>query len=190
MIDSNKKKKIIIAEAIVRDNKTCEEKRLIGLELPVKITITTNVFMDLNLDQMAKYSVNMISPFIKLWSKAVLTTRCIIASNKGTPLEVKRGDIDKKTKGPFILEHTHQLRSTVPIGVLPIVTDRGEDELLLDDIIKPTSLKFSNEHIFCNKLDLKWYRNAVCDVKFVEYNKDTLLDNLNMDYVDLFPIST
>ena len=46
-------------------------------------------------------------------------------------------------------------------------------------------MKFGRESESCLPPDLEWYREMTCTVKSIEYKKATILDNLNLDYVDM-----
>ena len=37
----------------------------------------------------------------------------------------------------------------------------------------------------CDTPNLEWYREMVCNVESLEYHKQTLLENLNLDYVEM-----
>ena len=97
-INDNNKKVITVAEGIIRENKKCEEKLLVSLGLPIETTVTNTTFTAITLDQMSKGSAAMLGAFIKNRLHVNLTERCVIATKKGTPIEVRRGDVDKKNQ--------------------------------------------------------------------------------------------
>ena len=47
------------------------------------------------------------------------------------------------------------------------------------------SLKCGYESESCLPPDLEWYRAKACNVKSIEYKKTTIIENLNLDYVEM-----
>ena len=104
MITKSDNKLINVTEGIVWDNNKCEEKLSLSLGYPIETLVTNTTFTDITLDQMSKPSAVMLGAFIKIRLNVDLTERCIIARKKRTPIEVRRADVDKKTKGPLMLK--------------------------------------------------------------------------------------
>ena len=130
----------------MRDNKKCEEKLLVLLGCPIDTTVTNTIFTDITLDQMSKASAAILGAFIKIRLVQDLTDRCIIATRKGNPSDVRKGDVDKKTQGPLMLEQAHQLRLTIPIGTVPIESTNNDEASDDENILQPTCLNFSIEN--------------------------------------------
>ena len=172
----------------MRDNKKCEEKLLFLLGCPIDTTVTNTIFTDITLDQMSKANATMLGAFIKIRLVQDLTDRCIIATRKGNHSDVRRGDVDKKTQDPLVLEQAHQLRLTIHIGTVPIERTNNDEALDDENILQPTCLNFSIENESFDAPDLEWYRGIICNVKSIEYNKGILLENMNLDYAMLLNI--
>ena len=132
-----------------------------------------------------KANVSMLSAFIKIRLNENLFERCSISTTKGNPMQVRRRDIDKKTKGPLLLEHAHMVRLLPSIGALPTMKDLDPVEEPQECIEHVINLRFGYENESCATPDLEWYRDMTCTIKSIEYKKATILDNLNLDYVDL-----
>ena len=171
MITKSDNKLINVAEGIVWDNNKCEEKLSLSLGYPIETLVTNTTFTDITLDQMSKPSAVMLGTFIKTRLSVDLTKRCIIATKKGNPIEVRRGDVDKKTKGPLMLEQAHQVRLTVPVGTLPVAVTNDEEELNEVNILQPTCLTFCSKIDAFDPPDLEWYHDIICNVKSIEYNE-------------------
>ena len=99
--DKDKTAKISTAEAILRENKICEQKFLEIMSLPQDTTITTEIVEPLTIDQIMKANVFMLSAFIKIRLNENLFERCSISTTKGNLMQVRRRDIDKKPKDHY-----------------------------------------------------------------------------------------
>jgi hypothetical protein len=97
-MDNDKTAKISTAEAILRENKRCELTFLEIMSLLLDSPITTEVFELLTIDQIMKANVSMLSAFIKIRLNENLFEHCSISTTKDNPMQVRRRDIDKKTK--------------------------------------------------------------------------------------------
>ena len=172
---------ITVEEGILRDNNKCEETLLSSLGYPIETPVTNNTFTDITLDQMTKPSATMFGVFIKIRLCVDLTERCIIATKKVNHIEVRRGEIDEKTKDPLMLEQAHQVRHTVQVGALPVTVTNDEVELNEVNILQPTCLTFCDEIDSFDSPNLEWYRDITCNIKSIEYNKTILLENMNLD---------
>ena len=71
------------------------------------------------------------------------------------------------------------------IGTLPTMEDLDPVEEPQEFIEQVINLRFGYENESCATPDLEWYREMTCTVKSIEYKKTTILENLNLDYVDL-----
>ena len=137
--------------------------------------ITTEVFQHLTIDHIAKANKDMLTAFIKMRTNASLFDKFNIAVNKGTPAQVRKREIDKKTKGPLLIEHAHIVRLQVVICKLPTL-DKMEPNIGVEQTQETSiCLSFDNESLICDIPDSEWYREMVCSIESLEYNKTTLL---------------
>ena len=74
---------------------------------------------------MAKATVSILSSFVEMAMCTGIVACCDTSIKIDTPLYVRRHDVDKKINWRLILEHAHQLRTTLLIGVLPNTNDLG-----------------------------------------------------------------
>ena len=81
-----------------------------------------------------------------------------------------------------MLEQAHQVRLTVPVGILPDATTKDDEEINEVNILQPTCLTFCNDTNSFEAPDLEWYRDIMHNVKSIEYNKTILHENMNLDY--------
>ena len=94
-------------------------KILFGTTQNVTNTIlTTEVFQPLTIDHTGKANKDMLTAFIKTRTNTSLFDKSNITVNKGTPEQVRKRDIDKKTKGPLLIDHAHIVRLQVVVGKL------------------------------------------------------------------------
>ena len=107
-----------------------------------------------------------------------------ISSIKGTPTDVHLQKLYSKTKCPLTIEHTHRIRILLPIGILPSLEPLTHSIEPSDNSIQPMSLVFDSTPKVCHKLDLEWYMGVVTSIKSLEY-KNTLIENLNLDYANI-----
>ena len=68
------------------------------LILPLDTVITADTFIDITLDQMHKATIPLMTAFIKIRMNSDLNTPVVIASLKGSPVDVRNRVIDKKLK--------------------------------------------------------------------------------------------
>ena len=80
--------------------------------------ITTEVFQHLTINHITNANKDMLTAFIKMRTNANLFDKSNIAVTKGTPAQVRKRDIDKKTKGPLLIDHAHIVRLHVVVGKL------------------------------------------------------------------------
>ena len=170
-------------ESIVRDNKRCEEKLLDTLHLPLDTVVTEETFIDITLDQMHEAKIHMLTALINIKMNSNINTHVVIASLKGNPVDVRNKVV--KTKEPLLLEQAHKTRTLKFIDGIP-TAEYITHKLIPADVIEcPVSLTFNNNIGMCDYPDLEWYRGVASSVKSIEYNKTTLLENLNLYYVSM-----
>ena len=92
-----------------------------------------------------KANVSILSAFIKIRLNENLFKRCSISTTKGNPMQVRRRDIDKKTKGPLLLEHAHMVRLLPSIGTLPTMEELDPVEEPQECIEQVINLRFGYE---------------------------------------------
>ena len=114
-----------------------------------------------------------------------LFERCSISTTNDTPMQVRIRDIVKKTKEPLLLEHVHMVRILTHIGTLPTMEELDPVEEPQEPTEQVISLRFGYESELYLPPDLEWYSKMTYTVKSIEYKKATILDNLNLEYINV-----
>ena len=75
--------------------------------------------------------------------------------------------VDKKTKGPLLLEKAHKIRTLKVIGVLSTEESITQNLVPANVIERPVSLTFNNDIGMCDYPDLEWYGGVMSGVKSI-----------------------
>ena len=110
------------AEKIIIDNKTCEEKLLLKMNLPLDTVVTTDTFSLVNLDLFDVPSSKELAAFVWMRTLKDLTQyKSVYIPRKGSAEEVAEGARDRKG-GPLLVETAFDSRAKAVIGKITVST--------------------------------------------------------------------